>query len=1029
MELKNQRFIKGTLVREILRLVNLRPEEGERTLLMFSVYTITSVGLLWLELSTVGLFLDEYGSDKLPYIYIASAVIGTSLGFVYSWLQKILPLRRVIVGIALLIASPLMLFRFGLGLETISIGGLKVAAVTVFLMWLWVLASSVLNDLNTSITSNQLFNIREIKRTYPLVSSGLLVADVVSGFSLPLLLKLVDLKNVTIVSSLAVAIGASILFYISENYEQSFPDNSRWIPDEEQQDFSSRRLKGPFQRYVIPLVTFFVLAEIVYIMVEFQFLNQVEENSQGAAGIASFLGVFNGSLGICEVGMQWFISSRLVERIGVFVTAMLLPTAIGIVGLVSIFGAFIFKFFPVFMGLIGLRFFDELLHYTLIKTTGPVLFQPIPDTIRSGVQALVNGVAEPLSTGFTGLTILGIIALSKKFITVTDKQQFEDLQSLVFVAIIAVLAVLWLLVVWVLRSRYVGLLVSSAERGRLGVSDVDLRVLKRTVLEKLEQPGREDDKRSCIELLNKIDPNHVSEVLAPLLPHLSPALQRQSLETMMNDRNPEYLPKVRSLIEKALPPEVLALALRYIWLTEANPDIQQLRPYLQPEVDPVVRGTAASLIMRSGNRDQKAEATNTLRKMLTHQREQERVMGTRALGDADYLQALRLHIPGLLQDESLKVRCSLLEVIASAHLEEYYPALLRGLYYKPTREAAMQALVKLQNDSIPLLVELGEDNHKPDLVRMYAWNTIGQIGTKEAIDALIGHLINAWGTNRRNILRILVKMPGEVGIEGVLDRVGRSGMETLIDQELMFLGQIYSALLDLQPEVLQVREADLLRRALRDLEADAVDRLFLLMKFLYPLSSIQAAAFNLQSDSVGNIARGLEILDNTVDIPSKRALLRVLDRGDRAREMLLYKEKIQSLTDLMIYRPMDPLERIRHLLELRQFLCDWPLACCFHVSRAARWGLTADQILACLRHPRGFVREAVLAYLRVVSPRALMKLLPMLKKDPDKLVSAQVKQMIAELGLPDRENYPQSSSKSGIRSNTDFTGLTGFETT
>ncbi|NES65103.1 MAG: hypothetical protein F6K24_07490, partial [Okeania sp. SIO2D1] len=66
---------------KLLISLNLRSEEVERTLLMFVVYTLTSVGLIWLELSTVSLFLDQYGADKLPWIYIASAVIGSGLGF------------------------------------------------------------------------------------------------------------------------------------------------------------------------------------------------------------------------------------------------------------------------------------------------------------------------------------------------------------------------------------------------------------------------------------------------------------------------------------------------------------------------------------------------------------------------------------------------------------------------------------------------------------------------------------------------------------------------------------------------------------------------------------------------------------------------------------------------------------------------------------------------------------------------------------------------------------------------------------
>lgn len=1016
MELTNQRLAKNRWGQGFLRSLNLRPEEVERTLLMFAVYTVTSVGLIWLELSTISIFLEEYGADKIPWIYIATAATGSGLGFLYSWLQKVLPLRRVIVVILLLMAMPLFLFRFGIILKDVQlnfwIAILKVGFLTLFLTWLWVEACYNLSDLNTSITSNQLFNIREIKRTYPIVSSGYLVAGVVSGFSLPLLIKVVGLDNVTLVSGVMVILGASILFYLSESYQQAFPDSTRWIEDEDDQpEFTTRRIMGPLKGYIIPLVAFFALAEILYVFVDFQFFSQLElqypDAEEGGSQIAKFLGLFEGTISICQVGTQWFASSRLVDRIGVFVTAMVLPGATALLGLFSLAGS-ISGVFSVFIGMVILRFLDELLHYTLQETSGPVLFQPIPDNIRSSIQTLVNGVAEPLSTGLTGAGILLILWLIHLMIPTQDN--LHDVESWVFVGLIVATAVVWLLAIWLIRSQYVGLLVKSAERGRLGVSDVDLRALKRAVVETLENPGPEADKRSCIELLTQIDPKNVGEVLAPLLEVLSPTLQRQSLETMLNHPNPAYLEPMRRLTRRPLPPEVLALALRYIWLTEPEPDIDQLRPYLQSSVDAVVRATAAALILRRGDREQKAEATNALRRMLMNKQERERVMGTRALGEADYLQGLRLYIPNLLQDESLRVRCALLEVIASTHLEEYYPSLLRGLSYKSTREAALQALVRLDNDAIPLLVNLANDIHKSDLVRLQAWTAIGQIGTLEALDALVTHMMTAWGTARRNILRILLKMPREAGIEGVLDRMGRSGLEILIEQELMFLGQIYAALMDLaevggrRPEgelsPARIGEngqkvtdyAELLRRALKGLEADSVERCFLLMKFLYPLDAIQAAAFNIQSDSRSNVARGLEILDNTVDIPSKRALINVLDRHSEL-------EKLQSLSELVSYRPLSPSDRLRRLLELRHFLSDWALACCFHLARSARWSLTAEQTLVCLRHPTGFVREAALAYLRVASPRALVELLPMLQNDPDSLVAAQVQQMMAELGV------------------------------
>ncbi len=1007
----------GGVRQGMLRSLNLRSEEVERTVLMFLVYSLTSVGLIWLELSTVGLFLDEYGADKMPWIYIASAFIGSGLGFVYSWMQKILPLRRVIVAVLAMMSVPLFLFRFGIGYEDTKIAGISIAFITIFLMWLWVEACYVLNDLNTSITSNQLFNIREIKRTYPLVSSGYLVAGVVSGFSLPVLLHVVGLKNVTLVSGLMVATGSILLYYLTEKYRQAFPETAHWSDDDDEddnQEFTARKVTGPLQKYAVPLVSFFVLAEVLYVLVDFQFYSQLEyqnpsDGASGASWIASFLGIYEGIQGLFQVATQWFASSRLVERIGVFVTAMILPAGIAILGVLTL-GASLGNLVPVFIGLVFLRFLDELLHYTLLETVSPVLFQPIPDNIRSGIQTLVNGVGEPLSCGVTGVGILILLWITNYILPHQSENQFHDQQSLVFIAVIVLLSLVWLFVVWLIRSQYVGLLVKSAERGRLGVTDVDLKALKRAVVETLEQPGGEDDKRSCIELLTQIDPKNVGEVLAPILESLPPALQRQSLETMLQHPNPAYLATVRNLSEQELPPEVLALALRYVWLTDAEPNIESLRSYLQPTVDPVVRGTAAALIMRRGDRQQKAEATNTLRQMLTHKQERERVMGTRALGEADYLQGLRLYIPNLLQDESLRVRCALLDVISATHSEEYYPSLMRGLGYKSTRESALQAIVKLHNDAIPLLVHLAEDIHKSDLVRLQAWTALGQIGSVEAIDILVGNLLTSWGTTRRNILRILLKMPSEAGIEGVLDRIGRSGLETLIEQELMFIGQIYAGMVDLSSVTTYGKfsteyansadepasdTAQLLRRALAGLESDATDRCFLLMKFLYPLDTVQAAAFNIASGQPSLVARGLEILDNTVDIANKRSLINLLDQHSE-------REKLSNLSELMVYKPLTPSDRLRRLLELRHFLSDWTLACCFHLAREARWTLTAQQTLVCLRHPTGFVREAVLAYLKIASPRALLELLPRLQNDPDRLVSGQVEEMMAELGAGGR---------------------------
>ncbi|MBW4614456.1 MAG: MFS transporter [Desmonostoc vinosum HA7617-LM4] len=992
MELKNHWFNpnKGVLPR-LLQWVNLRPEESERTWMMFAFYTTVCVGLRWAEDCTVALFLDEYGTSLLPWMYIASACISAGLVFLYSWLQKIFPLRQVIVAIAPCMVMPLILLVLLHQGSHVS----YLAVVSVFLLRLWVDALYVVNDLNTSIVANQLFNIREIKRTYPLVSSGLLVADVVSGFSLPWLVQFAKLNKVILIACVVILVGTGILFLITYHHRAAFPQTPQKLISQEQVS-QHRILKSPLKRYAWQLFAFVGLLQVIGLLIDFQYLRELQSNL-GDRDLASFLGLFGGIVGLCELITQWFVSSRLIERLGVFFTAMLLPITVSFllptaIALLNIFPITQSQSF--FLGLTTLKFCDELLRYTFVMSSGPLLYQPIPEGIRSRMQTLSGGTAEAIATGFAGLVIFVTLLFCGQFVP-------TPLHKWVLVGETVIVAATCLKVVWELRSRYVDLLVLSAARGNLSATNVGLRFFKQGVVKALTEKGTEADKRSCIELLAQIDPKSAAEVLAPLLVKFPPDLQRQSLEVMlMGGVNPTYLPAVRPLLEKPqlTTPEVFALALRYVWLAEPNPNLGLLEEFLNPRQHSLIRATAAALVLRQGTPIQKVEATKTMRRMLTHKQERERVNGVRALTEAVYLQALRIHIPNLLQDESLRVRCAVLEMIAATHLEEYYSALIAALYYKSTRSTAMLALVRLENEALEMLLRVAINIYKPEVVRMYAWRTIAQISTIQAMEALWQHLETSWGTTRDHILRSLLKIHKQPQTTGLVNRFHESRVETLIAGELRFLGEIYAAYLDFTTiDILEKYQSheriiivcELLQNALLEVEFDVKERLILLLKLLYSPEKMQAAAFNLRSQSGVNVARGLEILEHTVNLSVKSLLLNILDKRSP-------QEKLQYLVDAktLQYENMLVGDRLHKLLSLGHLLSDWCLACCFHFAQVARIRLTSSEILATLRHPTGFVREAAIAYLHRASQRVLLQILPQLQKDSHPLVVAQVKELL-----------------------------------
>ncbi len=42
----------------------------------------------------------------------------------------------------------------------------------------------------------------------------------------------------------------------------------------------------------------------------------------------------------------------------------------------------------------------------------------------------------------------------------------------------------------------------------------------------------------------------------------------------------------------------------------------------------------------------------------------------------------------------------------------------------------------MENEAIEMLLRLATNIYKPEVVRMYAWRTIAQIGTQEALETL-----------------------------------------------------------------------------------------------------------------------------------------------------------------------------------------------------------------------------------------------------------------------------------------------------
>ncbi len=1047
---------RDSLLSRALRVMNLRSEESGRTFWMFLSYAATSVGVLWLEATASALFLEQYSADNLPFIYLSSTVLSIFLGFLYGLVQSIIPLRWVIVLVSVMMALPVLAFQQGLMLPAgVTIVGFSAFRVVVLCMRLWLQVVYVLNDTNTTITANQLFNVRELRRTYPLISSGVLVADAASGFLLPLVSSRFGLSGVTMAAFSMMMLGSVILLYITRKQSRFFDTTLRRRESANLE--SGRALQGQAMNYRWMLLLFFVLAEMVFLLLDFQFskelelmgpvafLNRLGQTQNQGERIASFLGIFQGVLGIFELVVQWFASRWVIEKLGVFGTTGILPTLMAAVGglvamlstVPSLFPAFAVKVesigsgATIFWAIVLLKFLYELFHFTLLASVGPVLFQPVPQKLRNIVQTSVRGYAEPIANGIIGILLLGLISFGWQ-------QTLGNYWRGTIFMILVLLAGIWLGVIYTLRRQYSEILILSARQDLVAgrtTSDSALRELKRAAISALSQPGMEESQMGCVELLLQVDPQSALDILVPMLQRLPEVAKCRILGVMQHEPNAEYAIAVSRLITSQQPGPVVAAALRYIYYADPDRSLQQLLDYLNPQAPVMVRATASVLLLEFGNRDQRAKATNLLRLMLTNHSQGERQASCAAIRNLKYLQALQLYILEIVNQETdLDVRCAVLDVVAATHFEKCYPALVDGLRQPETRSAAIKAFIILKDEALPLLQPLAQNWRESEAVRTAAWNIIGQVGSSESIDFLLQQLPIRWNNDRTNILRALVKIQNTNGTDTIADSLGRAEIEALLEQDLMLIGQVTAAILDIMGQVKSRDLEEMLYRSLQGVQNDAIDRIFLLMQFLYESEAIQAAAYSLKSGFSDDMAQGLEILDTKVDIPQKRALLVILENSmavhnkvlevpssqkqsrrskknaklaglpqtKAARWRLSRQEQIglelqlQSLSSSLDYQPLEPFDRIKQVLDLRHFLSDWVVACCFHLVRSEGWVLDREQVLSGLRGGSSLLREAAMLYLYNAEQRgqmkgAFFKVLPRMQNDTDPLLRRQIR--------------------------------------
>jgi AAA family ATP:ADP antiporter len=902
---------------KLASLFNVEPGEGRLVRLLLLNFFLLGAAFNFTQTAAFTLFLVKFDAQSLPYVYITNAVVVSLITFIYLKLGERLSFSKLLVfNLAFLF---LVIGAFRLGLALSGAGWLVFSLPVLF----QVLVN--LGNIEFWTLAGRLFNVRQGKRLFGLVGSGLWMAIVITGFLIPTLVVWVGTANLLLLAAGAMVGALGLLLYII----RAFADRLDVPVSRAAAKANGSTADLLKSRYVISIFVLVIIAWVSFFFMDNLFYDRAAAHYPDEAQLASFLGIFLAILGIVTLLSNTLLSGRVISRYGLQVGVLILPVTlvVGVAAMAvtgSVSGAVALFFWATMLT----RLLEMALRFSLDRSASTVLYQPLPANQRGRAQTMSEGIFQPVANGLAGLSLLALNAFF-------PGGTVQLVYALLFIVTV------WVGVAILIGRGYPAMLTQALARRRLG--DAQLSLADGSSVAVLEQGLRSPHAGVVIyalNLLEEIEHASLPDFLEGLLAHPAAEVRQDALRRIERLQVISALETVWQRVAEEPLVEVRGTALRVLAALGANGVFEVVSGYLEHTDHQLRRGAMVGLL-RSGGIEGVLAAGHMLLQMADSPRPAERILAAQVLGEVGVSSFYQPLVPLLADDDPGVQRAALL---AAGQLKSprLWPLVVEQLSSTRTRSAATCALVAGGQSAMPEIeAAFGrQERDREVLVRLA--QICGRVGGERMLTWLKDKIGYPDQEVRTQILASLshcdfqAESQQEIGL-----------IEQQIGAEAAYSAWILAAWMDIG----QDEETWLLREALAaDLEKSRT-RIFYLLSFIYDPQSVLRARDNLSRSSGEERAYALEVIDVLISKTLKPILLPLL--GGLPAD--------QQLRGLIVSFPQPKLTRAQRLAELvagsNGKLDTWTRACALYTVGRLSAADLSESVVAALSESDPLVKE------------------------------------------------------------------------
>lgn len=390
-------------------------------------------------------FLKRYGVEYLPIVNVINSISTFFImGFLTGIMQKT-PGSRMLGNTLLFCGISVAALRFvvPLGFDIIYpvLYILKAQYEVLLALIFWNLA-------------NDLFNTRQSKRLFPLITAGGVVGGIIGSFATPPLAKAITMDNLMFAYLITTTLGAIGVKKMGRQFPTLLLTDKKGNKGKKRtsivQDFKNVLPLMKKSTLVKILILLTLLPNVVIPIMNYQFAYSVNQTFATQSGMLNFFGYFRGCMNIISLIILLFVG-RVYGRLGLPVVLMFHP-----INYMIAFLAFLLRF-DIFSAMYA-RISTNILRTTMNNPARAVLMGLFPVSYRAVIRPFLRGTVVRVGI----LMGSGIIMVSEGLFP----PRYLSIAAMVFVAG-------WILTTFVLKKSYSKILLDLISNNMLDLKSLE----------------------------------------------------------------------------------------------------------------------------------------------------------------------------------------------------------------------------------------------------------------------------------------------------------------------------------------------------------------------------------------------------------------------------------------------------------------------------------------------------------------------------------------------------------------------------